>query len=153
MTQYRQLWSDYLPNRLLKSEADDEHAAAARPRKRPHHIESGIQSAFVQWCAWNAKQYPGLDLAYAIPNGGARNALTGAILKREGVRPGVPDWCLPVPMGGFAALYIEFKSGKGTVSCEQYDLIEKLCDAGNRVALCRSCDEAVAVVREYYDIA
>lgn len=120
-----------------------------KPRRKPRQIESGIQQAFVQWCNWNIKRYPELELAYAIPNGGARNAITGAILKREGVKAGVPDWCLPAKTKQFGALYIEFKRPKGMVRTEQYDYIAMLREYGNRAEICYSCEEAVKIVEDY----
>lgn len=36
-------------------------------------------------------------LLFAIPDGGRRDAVTGAHLKAEGVRAGVPDMFLAVP--------------------------------------------------------
>lgn len=117
-------------------------------RRREEHQ---IQSAFVQWCAWNKKKYPALDLGYAIPNGGARNVIVGAMLRREGVRKGVPDWCLPVPSKGFGGLYIEFKAAKGFVRTEQYDFLQLLSEYGNMTAICRSCEEAADVVKGYLD--
>jgi hypothetical protein len=117
-------------------------------RSREEHL---TQVAFVQWCAWNKKKYPALDLGYAIANGGARNVIVGAMLKKEGVRKGVPDWCLPVPSKGFGALYIEFKAKKGIVRTEQFDFLRLLTEYGNKAAICRSCDEAANVVKEYLD--
>ena len=71
--------------------------------------ESAEQSALFAWASQVSFSYPALRLLYAIPNGGARNKITAAILKREGVRAGVPDICLPVPSGAYHALYIELK--------------------------------------------
>lgn len=62
-----------------------------------------------------------LEYAFAVPNGGQRTgkfgaAATGAKFKAEGVKPGVPDVCVPISLwsknrSGFACcgLWIEFK--------------------------------------------
>ena len=50
-----------------------------------NNAESRLQQACVRWVRY---QYPDL-VVYAIPNGGKRNAVTGAILKAEGVLAGV----------------------------------------------------------------
>lgn len=64
---------------------------------------------------------PELEYAFAVPNGGQRTgkfgaAATGAKFKAEGVKPGVPDVCVPITLwakdrSGFACcgLWIEFK--------------------------------------------
>ncbi len=63
----------------------------------------------------NLTPMPSLSLMHAIPNGGARgndsqtNKIRGAMLKAEGVKKGVPDIFLPVPLNGYHGLYIEMK--------------------------------------------
>jgi hypothetical protein len=65
---------------------------------------------------------------FAIPNGGARSAVTGAILKAEGVRKGAPDLCFCLPNKKHCALYIEMKAPTKTarVSKEQKIWQERL---------------------------
>lgn len=58
---------------------------------------------------------PCLALLFHIPNGGARgdnarsNAIRGAAMKAEGVKPGVYDLLLPVARGSWHGLFIEMK--------------------------------------------
>ena len=67
--------------------------------------ESQIQKECV---AWFRRTYPNIEqLFFAVPNGGARNAWTAKIMKDEGVRSGVADLILQVPIGGYASLCIE----------------------------------------------
>ena len=76
-------------------------------------------------------RWPELRLLHAIPNGGKRDIRTAAMLKAEGVKPGVPDICLPVPRGGKHGLYIELKRRKGgTVSKAQEAWIRALMAQG-----------------------
>lgn len=112
--------------------------------------EAQEQEALFRWAAYERMTHPELSLLYHIPNGGARDARTGARLKAQGVRPGVPDICLPVPMGGFGALYIELKvrSG-GRVEEVQREWIRCLRAAGNRAEICRGWDEARETILEY----
>ncbi len=61
---------------------------------------------------------PGL-VSFAIPNGHLRDPATAARLKREGVRPGVPDDFTPYARHGYHGLFTEFKSEKGVLSSLQ----------------------------------
>ncbi|MDO5650141.1 MAG: VRR-NUC domain-containing protein, partial [Gallicola sp.] len=79
--------------------------------------ESKIQQACVKWFKW---QYRQLEyLLFAVPNGGARSRVTGAILKAEGVLRGVSDLILLYPAQGYHALLIELKTEKGRQSDTQ----------------------------------
>lgn len=84
--------------------------------------EAAEQIKLFRWASWAIQQYPELELMYHIPNGGSRNPIEAANLKRQGVRSGVPDICLPVPRGKYSALYIEMKYGdnKPTEKHETY---------------------------------
>jgi len=119
--------------------------------------EHNTQSAFIQWCRWNEAKYPELEEAYSIPNGAylagdkVQRAIQMNRLKAEGFKTGVPDWCLPVPLGGYASLYIEFKHGKNKLSDAQKQFIRRLEKRGHCVAVCYSVDEAINVTKEYLD--
>lgn len=76
--------------------------------------EHSIQSAIIQYLR---AALPPSYKAIAIPNGGKRNRVTGAILKREGVLPGAPDIML-VRNGGTVA-FLEVKTAKGRLSKHQ----------------------------------
>lgn len=107
--------------------------------------EHDIQRHVVLWAKLNAKTYPALALLYAVPNGGHRSKRTAIAMKREGVRAGVPDLCLPVAgRDGTHALYIEMKTPKGRVRPNQQQWIDNLRSAGNSVQVCRSFEEATA---------
>lgn len=103
----------------------------------------------VQLFAWAAYR-PELALLHAIPNGGKRDIRTAAMLKAEGVKPGVPDICLPVPKGGYHGLYIELKRRKGgTVSKEQEAWIRALTAEGYCCALCHGWEAARDEIMRY----
>jgi hypothetical protein len=59
-------------------------------RNNEEHL---IQCGIIDW--YDLRYGDGMLIA--IPNGGARDARTGAMLKREGVRPGVWDLFLAKP--------------------------------------------------------
>ena len=61
--------------------------------------EADEQEALFAWAEYQKGKYPELELMYHIPNGGSRNKAEAARLKAQGVKPGVPDICLPVPRG------------------------------------------------------
>ncbi len=111
-------------------------------------LEHAEQCALLKW--WRL-QYPAKSrLLFAIPNGGARNAITGAMLKAEGVLAGVPDLFLAVPAGGRHGLFIELKRRQGgKVSQAQKDMLEALQGAGYMTAICRGWLEAKAVIQSY----
>ena len=119
--------------------------------------EHDTQASFVNWCQWNEMRYPMLMMAFAIPNGAhlAGDARTRAIkmarLKAEGFKPGVPDWCLPYPCGGYNGLWIEFKHGKNSLSQYQTDYIVLLEQYKHCVKVCYTVDEAIRAVEEYFN--
>lgn len=102
-----------------------------------NHAESKLQAACVKWFRL---QYPD-TLIFAIPNGGARNAITGAILKREGVIPGVPDLFVAETNKEYAGLFIEMKSEKGRLTESQKEIHKQLYIAGYCVEVCHSFEE------------
>ena len=78
-------------------------------RKRSEATE---QEQVMLWCSYIAIRHPELNLLYHVPNGGSRNEIEAANLKRQGVKAGVPDLALPVARKGYHGLYIEMKFGK-----------------------------------------
>lgn len=111
------------------------------------NIESRIQQACVRWFRLRYPRYAGL--LYAIPNGGKRNAVTGAILKAEGALAGVADLFLSVPNRFYHGLYIELKTPKGRQRVSQKAFQEAVEGEGYKYALCRSLDDFVAEVERY----
>ncbi len=94
-------------------------------------------------------QYPDLDLLYHIPNGGSRNKMEAANLKRQGVRAGVPDLCLPVARGKNHGLYIELKAGKNKPTEKQKEWLENLTKQGYKAEVAHSCEDAVDIILNY----
>jgi hypothetical protein len=118
-------------------------------------VEHQHQVALFRWASLMAREYPELRLMYAIPNGGGRSKAEAGRLKAEGVKPGMPDVCLPAPRGAFGACYIELKrpaapgQAKGRVSPEQRAVLAELEAAGNRVGVAVGWEEAKAILMEY----
>ncbi len=115
--------------------------------------EATEQERVINWATFYAKDFPELDLLYHVPNGGSRNQLEAANLKRQGVKAGVPDLVLPVPRQQFHGLYVEMKWGKNTTTDKQDWWLEQLQQQGYKTAVCWSADEAMDVIAEYMEIA
>jgi hypothetical protein len=117
------------------------------PVNPPEHRE---QTMLFDWAAWAVGQYPELELMYASPNGGHRIPAVAVKLKREGVKRGVPDICLPVARRGYHGLYIELKRLRGgTVSPDQKAFIAKLQAQGYRATVCAGFESARQEIEEY----
>lgn len=110
------------------------------------------QAALMTWAAYAAIDRPELGLLYANANGGARSPVTGARMKAEGVKAGVPDLFLPVARCGYHGLYIEMKRRKGGhVSPEQKWWLDRLNEQGFLTRVCRGYDEATRVLCDYLE--
>lgn len=111
------------------------------------HEESRIQQNCVTWFRLC---YPALaPNLFAVPNGGARRRIEGAIMKAEGVVAGVSDLLLLYPSQGFHALCIEMKSAKGVQRDTQKAWQQAVEKWGYKYIVCRSFDEFRAQVSKY----
>jgi len=145
--------------------------------------ESAHQKALFAWAAiaerrgfeaaWNPESYktppdvtawpvPELCWLHAIPNGGARNAITAGRMKAEGVKKGVPDIFLPLPVANsptrefivLAGLYIEMKKPtKGRTSEKQNEFITYANNIGYKAVVCRSWEDAAKAIQKYIYVA
>ena len=111
--------------------------------------EAQEQATVIEWALYNQNRYPELKLLHHIPNGGRRDARTGAMMKRQGVKAGVPDLHLPVSRGKYHSLYIEMKTDKGRPTDTQKEWLDALNAEGNMAVICHSADEAIAVIKLY----
>lgn len=113
-------------------------------------LESQEQRALFQMCAALSGKYPQLGMLFHIPNGGSRNAAEAANLKRQGVKPGVPDLFLAVPAGEYHGLFIELKRRKGgRVSEHQRAWLGALGRQGYKAVIANGAKEALDVIVEY----
>lgn len=114
--------------------------------------EHDTQTALFQWSAVAQKwRYPALRWMYAIPNGGQRHKAVAAKLKAEGVKAGVLDVHLPVPIGICAGLWLEIKYGKNKLTEAQKEWAEGLSELGHRVVVCYTVDQAIESIERYLD--
>ncbi len=119
------------------------------------------QKIIFEWASLTERSIPELECLYAIPNG-LRAAGIGAAIKakQEGLKPGVPDMCLPIPKGKWHGLYIELKRlslkpktarSKGGVSDAQDEWHIRLRIQGYAVAVCYGADDAILTISRYLD--
>lgn len=116
--------------------------------------ESDEQEFLFQWAELASLSVPDLELLYHVPNGGLRNKVTAYRLKREGVKAGVPDLCLPVPNDSYHGLYIEMKKRDHSnhPSKMQKIWIKRLQKKGYRVDVAYGADEAIKIICDYLEI-
>lgn len=114
------------------------------------HEEDDHQSALFTWAAM--KPFRGgmlSDFLFAIPNGGRRNPREAARMKGQGVKAGVSDIHLPVPMGEFAGLWIELKAPKGKATALQIDWLNRMASCGHAAFVCHGWEAAKKTITDY----
>jgi len=106
--------------------------------------EDQEQIAFVNWLDRRFIPF------YHVPNGGQRNLIEGAKFKRLGVRPGVPDICIPRARKGYHGLYIELKRTQGgRLTPHQLHWQRILKNEGYKWVLALGALEAIKAIEEY----
>lgn len=108
---------------------------------QPAASEAQIHAAVVAYC--HRAMRPGVVVHHS-PNEGKRTRWEGAQLARTGVMTGFPD-LLFVADG--RAYGLEIKTTKGRLTPPQAIAHDRLAEAGMKVAIARSVDEAVDVLR------
>lgn len=83
---------------------------------------------------------------FAVPNGGFRRPIDGAILKATGTTPGVPD-TIWIKDGRIYA--IELKAPNGRVSAAQLATMAEMREAGAIVAVATGLDEALRKLENF----
>lgn len=113
--------------------------------------EADAQIAVFEWADGYALAHPEIGLLFHVPNGGSRNRLEAANLKRQGVKAGVPDLVLPVARCGYHGLFIEMKVGKNKTSAEQNEWLDKLRKQGYYTTVCYGTNQAIDVLTDYIE--
>lgn len=117
-----------------------------------HQYEAVEQIKLFRWVDFAVNRYPELEMLYHIPNGGSRNPIEAANLKRQGVRAGVPDLCLPVARGKYHGLYIEMKYGDNKPTQNQKRWLRNLQRYGYATSICYSAEAAIADIEKYLNL-
>ena len=81
-----------------------------------------------------------------------KTELEAANLKRQGVKAGVPDLCLPVARNGKHGLYVEMKWQKNKTTDKQDWWLDQLRQQGYETAVCWTAEEAMDTIAKYLDI-
>lgn len=112
--------------------------------------EDEEQMAVVRWAEMQMGRWPDLEWLFHIPNGGKRGKIEAARFKAMGVKAGVPDLFLPVPIGRYHGLFIEMKRREGgRLSGDQRKWIDGLKANGYCVHRCDGHQEAIRVLEDY----
>ena len=112
--------------------------------------EAQEQAAVFSWAALQMGAVPELGLLFHVPNGGSRHPAEAAMLKRRGVKAGVPDICLPVARGGYHGMFIELKRDRASrISHSQKDWLERLEKEGYMARVCFGAEDAIRTITEY----
>lgn len=116
--------------------------AKKRTAVRLWRTEREFQAAVIQAAQWEALTTPQYNLLFHIPNENSH--------KTPGVKSGVPDLFLAVPVGKYGGLFIELKIGDNKPSQKQLDTISALRAAGY---VCHiiwdSVDEVISCIAAY----
>ena len=122
---------------------------ASETKKRKYRNEEAeMQSDFFNRIKLFFPHIPD-KLIFAVPNGGSRNKIEAANLKRQGVKSGVADVIVLIPNRGFYSLCMEFKSKSGEQSDEQKEFQRQAEKQGSKYVIVRSVGEAIEELKEY----
>lgn len=115
--------------------------------------EQQHQIYVIQWSQQPTirQKYPELAMLFHIANERS-DKVQASILKKMGVKKGVPDLCLPVPSGKYHGLFIEMKTDTGRASAEQLWWISHLEANGYAAAVCYGWNRAVEVLEWYLNL-
>lgn len=75
----------------------------------------------------------------------------GQILKRKGVKPGVPDIIILKSSGNYHGLLIELKVGKGKLLSAQKDFLATATMQGYMAVCCYGFESAKAIIEAYIE--
>ena len=121
-------------------------------RRHPRQLEHNIQVAVVQSCRLLERKYPELRCLMAVPNGGKRHISVAVKLKREGVKSGVSDLFIALPIKGYShGIWIELKAPDGVLSANQKDFLELMQWAGFKAIVCYGAQEAIDAIIAYME--
>ncbi len=119
-----------------------------RPKRRQGKEEARMQSEFFKRVPLFFPTLPS-KLLFAVPNGGSRNKIEAANMKKQGVTSGVADVILLIPKKGYASLCMEFKTSIGRQSDEQKEFQKQAESCRSKYVIVRSAMQAIETMKEY----
>lgn len=126
---------------------DEMMAIQPKTRRKPRDDEHKLQAACVRWYRL---QYPKMKHnLFSVPNGGKRDAVTGAKLKEEGALAGVADLILLKSNRFYGALLIEMKTKTGRQSDSQKEWQHKITADGYKYVVVRSLEDFQREIKDY----
>lgn len=126
---------------------DEMMAMQPKTRRKPRDDEHKLQAACVRWYRL---QYPKMKHnLFSVPNGGKRDAVTGAKLKEEGALAGVADLILLKSNRFYGALLIEMKTKTGRQSDSQKEWQHKITADGYKYVVVRSLEDFQREIKDY----
>lgn len=128
--------------------------------------EEAEQRVVIEWArwipapgAWLCQRRTLGDFLIHPANGGSRRPVEAAIFKGLGVKPGVSDLLLALPLHGYAGLWLEMKRARGyyvserarhkAVSAAQRAWLALMEEAGYAVGVAYGADEAIKAIENY----
>ena len=113
--------------------------------------EDQAQRNVFDWARWQKGKYPQLKAMYHAANEGKRSVRAGAELKRQGMKPGVSDICLPYASGKYNNLYVELKVGNNKASDNQLKFIDTINGIGGKAVIAYGSEAAISVITAYLE--
>ncbi len=108
------------------------------------------QAEHINIVNWFNYQYPELtDDFHHFANERRCSVQQGRTLKRMGVKKGVADFFLAIPVNGYAGLWIELKVGKGKLSPEQLAFLGRKTARGYMAIPVWGFDAAIETIKSY----
>ena len=129
--------------RSAKDNADLLGRLSPAPLKRkPRHVESEIQQSCVRWFRYAFPQY----IILSMPNGGSRNVIEAANLKREGALAGASDLMV---IAERRVLFVEMKKPGGRQQQTQKEFQHRVEVLGHKYVVCYSLDDFMQKVKDW----
>lgn len=111
--------------------------------------ETQEQKQLIQWC----RTRPELQFLFHIPNESVGGQGWLIRNRQMGVRSGVPDLFLPIPMNGYHGMFIEMKTTHGKVAAVQQKWIDALNEFGYLAVVAYGWEDAKCKISNYLQIS
>lgn len=89
---------------------------------------------------------------FHVPNEGKRHPATGSLLKKMGMVSGFADCFMPRGNKEYKGLFIELKVKPNKPTPNQIAFLEMMLLEGYDTAVCYTLEDAIAVIKQFYDL-